>query len=134
MSTLADADRLARRYPPRRTPAWLWVAVAAVLTGVSAVWLVWAAGTGANPPVSARVSSFDVLSDSAIAVTVTVERPDPSVGARCLVYAQAVSYDRVGELPLEVGPGGDRLTDVRVEVRTLKRATTAGVENCRTIG
>lgn len=131
--TTESAQRLARRYPPRRTPGWLWVALAAALATVGAGWLIWAATVGANPAVSARVSSFAVTSDNEIVVDLTVERPDPGVGVRCLVYAQAVSYDRVGELPVEVAPGGEPLTDVRVTIRTIKRATTAAVESCRAI-
>ena len=134
MTSTADDARIARRYPTRRAPGRVWIAVAAALAAVGAGWLVWAATIGANPAVSARVSAFDVLSDNAIAVQVTVERPDPSVRVRCLVFAQAVSYERVGELPLELAPGSQRLTEVRVEVKTFRRATTAAVENCRTIG
>lgn len=132
--TTDAAERLARRYPPARTPTWLWRAVAVTAGIIGAVWLAWVATVGANPPVSARVSSFQVLSDTEMRVVLTVERPDVAIGAECLLYAQAVSYDRVGELVVTVAPGGTQLTDVPVELRTFKRATTAGVEKCRAIG
>jgi hypothetical protein len=56
------------------------------------------------------------------------------VGAECLLFAQAVSYDRVGETRIRVEPGGSGLTTVRLELRTFKRATTAAVESCRKAG
>ena len=54
-------------------------------------------------------------SDTVIGVTVTVDRPDPSVAAECLVFAQAVTYDRVGETGVRVEPGGTGLTTMSVE-------------------
>jgi len=132
--TTDAAERLARRYPRPRTPRWLWVVVAVTAAAIGAVWLVWVAVVGANPPVSARIASFQVTSDTDMQVVVTIERPEVSVGAECLLYAQAVSYDRVGEVVVRVAPGGTHLTDVPVHLRTFKRATTAGVEKCRAIG
>jgi hypothetical protein len=78
------------------------------------------------------VDAFEVRSDTEIAVTVSIDRPDPSVSAECLVFAQAVSYDRVGETRVRVDAGGTGLTTIRLELRTFKRATTAAVESCRT--
>ena len=125
------AARLARRYPPKHTGRW-WIPVALVLAAAGTVWLVWAGGYGATGSVTARVDAFEVRSDTEIAVTVAIDRPDPSVGAECLVFAQAVTYDRVGETRVRVDPGGTGLTIIRLELRTFKRATTAAVESCRT--
>ena len=125
------AARLARRYPQQRTGRW-WLVAALLLAATGTVWLVWAGSYGAAGTVTARVDAFDVRSDTTIAVTVSIDRPDPSVGAQCLVFAQAVSYDRVGETRVRVDPGGTGLTTVRLELRTFKRATTAAVEACRT--
>ena len=127
------AARLARRYPPKHTGRW-WIPVALVLAAAGTVWLVWAGGYGATGSVTARVDAFEVRSDTAIGVTVTVDRPDSSVAAQCLVFAQAVTYDRVGETQMRVEPGGTGLTTIRLELRTFKRATTAAVESCRTAG
>jgi hypothetical protein len=124
--------RLARRYPPR-TGHW-WIPVALVVAAAGALWLVWAGSYGATGTVTARVDAFDVRSDTTIGVTVTIDRPDPSVGAECLVFAQAVTYERVGETRVRVEPGGTGLTTVRLELRTFKRATTAAVDSCRTGG
>ena len=125
------AARLARRYPPKRSRRW-WIPVAFVIAAAGTLWLVWAGSYGATGTVTARVDAFEVRSDTTIAVTVAIDRPDPSVGAECLVFAQAVSYDRVGETRVRVDPGGSGLTIVRLELRTFKRATTAAVESCRT--
>jgi uncharacterized protein DUF4307 len=125
------AARLTRRYPPRRS-GWWWIPVALLIAAAGTLWLVWAGGYGATGAVTARVDAFQVRSDTAIDVTVSVDRPDPTVGAECLLYAQAVTYDRVGETRVRVEPGGSGLTTVRLELRTFKRATTAAVESCRT--
>jgi len=127
------AARLARRYPPQRSRRW-WIPAASVIAAAGTLWLVWAGSYGATGTITARVDAFEVRSDTAIGVTVTVDRPDPSVGAECLLFAQAVSYDRVGETRIRVEPGGSGLTTVRLELRTFKRATTAAVESCRKAG
>ena len=127
------AARLARRYPPPRRRRW-WVPAALVLAAAGVAWLAWAGGYGATGTITARVDAFEVRSDTTIGVTVTVERPNPEVGAECLLYAQAVTYDRVGETRIVLEPGGSGLTTVRLELRTFKRATTAAVESCRTTG
>ncbi len=125
--------RLARRYPPQRTGRW-WIPVAIVLAAAGGLWLYWAGSYGATGTITARVDAFEVRSDTVIGVTVTVDRPDPSVAAECLVFAQAVTYDRVGETWVRVEQGGTGLTTVRLELRTFKRATTAAVESCRKAG
>jgi hypothetical protein len=108
--------------------------VAVVLAVAMGAWLVWAGSYGATGTITARVDAFEVTSDTTISVTVTVDRPDPSRGAECLLYAQAVSYDRVGETRVEVPAGGAGLTTRTLELRTFKRATTAAVEACTVVG
>lgn len=127
------AARLARRYPPSRPRRW-WIPAALVLAAAGALWLFWAGTYGATRTVTARVDAFEVRSDTTMNVTVTVDRPDARLGAECLLYAQAVTFDRVGETRVRVAPGGSALTTVRLELRTFKRATTATTESCRTTG
>lgn len=129
----SDAERLARRYPRPAVPRWAWIPLAAVLAVVGGAWLLWTALYGANPAVAGRVSSFDVVSDHQVNVTLTVQRPDPSVPAVCTVIAQAVSYETVGQLPVEVAPSGRELQDITVQVKTLKRATSASLEGCTVV-
>lgn len=133
MDVVTDPDaaaRLARRYPPPPRRRW-WIPLATVLALIGAAWLVWAGGHGATGVVTARVDAFTVRSDSLIDVTATIDRPDPTRGAACQLYAQAVSYDRVGELTVTVPPGGEALTRLEVPLRTFKRATTAVIDSCR---
>ena len=127
--TEADRERVRRRYPRQRvSPAVLALLGLVVLALVC--YVVWVATNRANPPVSGRIDTFQVASDNEITATLTIDRPDPSVAAKCFVVAQAVSYDRVGELWVQVPPGDQRLTKVPVSVRTFKRATAVTVDSC----
>ena len=134
MGIVTDPDaaaRLARRYPQKRASRW-WVPLALLLAAIGGIWLIWAGVHGATGVVTARVDAFEVRSDTQMDVTVTVDRPDPAKGAECLLYAQAVSYDRVGETTVRLEPGGSALTTLTIELRTFKRATSASIEACRT--
>ncbi len=82
-------DRLARRYPPSRVPRPVLVGLVAAGTALALGWLVWAALAHATPDVTAQVSAFEIVSDTAIEVTVTVQRDDPSRAATCRVIAQS---------------------------------------------
>ena len=122
-------ERVRRRYPKQRfSPAVLAVLGLVVLALVA--YVVWVATSRANPQVSGRIDTFDVVSDNEMTATLTVDRPDPSVAAKCFVIVQAVTYDRVGELWVQVPPGTERLTTVPVSVRTFKRGTAITVESC----
>lgn len=130
MTLETDAARIARRYPPRRTPRWAWIPLAVALAAIGLTWLVWSALIAANPAVSARISSFDVTSDTTVSAVLTVQRPDPAVRVRCTVIAKAVSYETVGQLPVEVAASDRGLVDVPVTLRTFKRATTVDLDGC----
>lgn len=128
------AERLARRYPVR-TARWRdWRLLAAVVIAVGAAWLVWVAVAGANPAVSGRVDAFTVVSPTDVEASLTIERAAASDVVECLVYAQAANYQRVGELPVRVGPGGEPRTTLTVSLRTFASATTVQIEACRAIG
>lgn len=94
------------------------------------VWTVWTAAYKADPPVLGQIDSYLVTSDTDVTGRLTVQRPDPSLAARCLVVVQAETFDRVGEKVVVIPPGGERLTRVEVSVRTFKRATSMSVESC----
>jgi len=128
------AQRLARRYPTRQRRWADWRLLAAGLALLCLVWVGWAAVDGAVPPVVARVDAFEVRSDTEVTVTTTVEREDVSRAAQCLLFVQAVSYERVGELLLEVPAGGEHATTQETTVRTFKRGTSAATESCRAVG
>ena len=106
--------------------------VLGVLVVVMIGYVVWVASHRANPPVAGRIDSFQVVSDTETRARLTVDRPDPSVAARCFLIVQAVSYDRVGERWIEVPPGTERLTVLDVSLRTFKRGTAITVQSCTT--
>ncbi|RMB62203.1 DUF4307 domain-containing protein [Tessaracoccus antarcticus] len=125
-----DRGRIAARYP-RRKPVDILVAVVAVAALVAAISVVVVAGVQrSNPPVAAMVRQFDVTSPQEIAVTIVVQRTDPGQAATCSLFAQAVSYEYVGELDVEVPPGTETLTTVSLTMKTLKQATSVSVERC----
>ena len=120
--------RIAARYPrPRRWPL---VALGVVLAVLLGSWTLWTATWHANPPVSAQVLSFTVVSDSEVSVVLHVGRSDPSVTGVCTVITQSENYQQVGELHAQIAPGTTRLTDVTVTVRTIARATSASLQSC----
>lgn len=127
--TEADAARIRRRYPPRRLNTAVLVMLGFAVIAL-VCYVVWVASYRANPPASGRIDSFQVASDNEITGVLRVDRPDPSVAARCFVVAQAVSYERVGERWIAVPAGAERLVQVPVTLRTFKRATTITVESC----
>lgn len=126
----AERERLARRYPKPLLPRPLLVGVIAVVAAVALAWLIWAALAWSSPVVSGQVPAFTVVSDTRIDVTVTVDRPDPSVPVVCRISAQAADFQPVGEVNLPVEASEHRLVDVKVSITTLRRATTAVVRNC----
>lgn len=127
--TESDQERIRRRYPPQRlSPAAMVVLGFVVFALIS--YVVWVASHRANPPVTARIDSFQVVSDNEMRATLAVDRPDPTVAASCFVIVQAVSYDRVGERWVEIPPGTDPLTRLDVSLRTFKRGTAISVESC----
>lgn len=128
-STAATA-RLRARYPRSRLPRALVVAGATAVAVAFVTWLVWTATFHANPPVTGQVSSFLVRSDTRIAVTLTVERPDPSIPATCRVIAQATDYQLVAEQTVALPPAQAKRLQVDLTLITLRRATSASVRGC----
>ncbi|MDO5735704.1 MAG: DUF4307 domain-containing protein [Propionibacteriaceae bacterium] len=129
---LSDEDRarIAARYPSRR-PLDMIVAAVAILALLGALGIVVVAGLErANPPVAGMVRQFDVTSPQEIAVTIVVQRSDPGQAATCSLSAQAVSFEYVGELDVEIPPGTETLTRVDLTMKTLKEATSVSVERC----
>ena len=125
-----DAQRIARRYPPSRTPKWLWIVVAVLMAGIGGTWLLWSAFAGANPPISAKIVSWTVTSDQTMDVRVTTQRPDPTRPAACTVAAQAESYETVGQYDIELGTGTQELEDHDIVIRTFKRPTSVKILAC----
>ncbi len=128
------AERIRNRYPRSRLPRPVVVALVGVLALAGLGWLIWTATVHSQPAVSGQLAGFRVVSNAATEVTLTVERPDPSVAARCLVIAQAIDFERVGEVEVAVPPSAHQLVDLPVTIKTLRRAISASVDSCREIG
>jgi hypothetical protein len=124
------AERLRRRYPRPRLPRPVLVALVALLVAVAGWWLVTTAWQRARPPISAEVSAFQVETDTKINVTLTVERPDPSLPVTCRVVAQANDAGIVGEQAVTVPAAAARQMELSVTLITLRRAVTAEVRGC----
>ena len=100
---------------------------------VAGGWLIWVASVRANPPVSARIAAYTVQSDTRITATLTVDRPNPARPVACRVLAQATDFQPVAEQLVRVRASTSRVVDVRVDLTTLRRATTAVVRECSLI-
>ena len=64
-------------------------------------------------------------------VTMTVQRPNPSIVATCRVLAQSTDFQPVAEQEVEVPASAAELVDLTVELTTLRRATSASVSGCQ---
>jgi hypothetical protein len=131
MATDEAAERLRRRYPKSRLPKPVIVVVVALCSVLALAWLVWAAASHADAPVSGQVTSYTVVSDREVAFTLSVDRPNPSRAAVCTVVAKATDYQAVGVLDdIEVPPRAERVVDVKMTIKTLRRATNASLRSC----
>jgi Domain of unknown function (DUF4307) len=124
------AERLRRRYPRPRLPRPVLIALVALLIAVAGWWLVTTAWQRARPPFSAEVSAFQIETDTKIKVTLTVDRPDPSLPVTCRVVAQANDAGIVGEQAVTVPASSASRLDLSVTLITLRRAVTAEVRGC----
>jgi Domain of unknown function (DUF4307) len=124
------AERLRRRYPRPRLPRPVLIAVVVLLVAVAGWWLVTTAWQRARPPISAEVSAFQVETDTKINVTLTVQRPDPSLPVTCRVVAQANDAGIVGEQAVTVPAAAARQMELSVTLITLRRAVSAEVRGC----
>lgn len=127
-----SADRLNRRYPPRRRSRWLLVLVLTILIAGGLSWLGWTAWHHSHPQVSGRISLWKVQSDRKADFTLTVDRRNSDMPAKCRVIAQATSYEHVGELTVAVPATKHRIVDVKKTIRTLHRATSVSLDKCWT--
>jgi hypothetical protein len=119
-----------RRYPPPRVPRAALVVAIGLGVAVALGWLIWAALFHSQPAVTAQVSAYSVVSDTAIDVTLTVDRRDPGQPVTCRVLAQAADLSNVGEQYVAVGAATERVVDQKLTLVTLRRATIATVEGC----
>lgn len=126
-----DEVRVATRYPKSRLHGWPVMLLAIVLGTAMIGWLIWAGMDRSRPDVAAQVHSFSVVDDNQIEVTLMVDRRDPERHALCTIVAQSEDFERVGELLVTIPTGQSRTIKSSYTVRTIKRATTAIVQNCQ---
>jgi Domain of unknown function (DUF4307) len=124
------AERLRRRYPKPRMPRPLLAGLIGVGVVLALTWLVWTALMHARPTVAGHVQAFDVTSDTSVAVTISVERRDPSLPVSCRVLAQAADFQPVGEQQVLIAPSSARVIDVNLVLTTLRRATAVMIKGC----
>ncbi|HET9648468.1 MAG TPA: DUF4307 domain-containing protein [Microlunatus sp.] len=128
------AERLRARYPRSRIPRPVALALIGLVAAVGLGWLVWAGFVYATPQVDAQVQTYVGDGDRSVAVTLTVERRDPSIPATCRIVAQATDFETVGEREVAVPASDARLVNLQVDVVTLRRATTAVAKGCTSDG
>jgi hypothetical protein len=124
------AERLSRRYPKPRVPLPLLVVAIGIGVAVALSWLIWAALFHSQPAVAAQVSAFSVVSDTAIDVTLTVDRRNPAQPVTCRVLAQAADFSSVGEQEVAVAGTTARVVDQKLTLVTLRRAATVTAKGC----
>ncbi|MFC7622443.1 DUF4307 domain-containing protein [Microlunatus sp. GCM10028923] len=130
----AAAERIRNRYPRSRVPRQLVVALVGICALAGLGWLIWVATIHAQPAVSGQLAGYRVISDTETEVTLTVQREDPSIPVTCLAIAQAIDFERVGEVQVAVPPSEHELADLTVRIKTLRRASSASVDGCRLQG
>jgi hypothetical protein len=105
-----------------------------VLVGIgvalAGTWLVMTAWQRGRPPAVAEVSGFQVVSDTKVDVTLSVERPNPAVVVTCRLIAQAQDLQLVGEQAVSLPASNQGRVDVVVNMVTLRRAVSASVRGC----
>ena len=126
------AERLRRRYPRSRVPRPVVLVLVGIGVALALSWLVVTAWQRARPPVVAEIKAFHVVSDTKIEVTLSVERPNPSVVATCRLIAQAQDLGLVAEQAVSVPPSDQRRVDIVVSMTTLRRAVSPSMRGCTT--
>ena len=124
------AERLRRRYPKPRVPRPAKVAIVGLGVLIAMSWLMWAALVHSRPAVAAQVAAYAVTSDTAISVTISVDRRDPSVPVTCRLIAQAADFQPVAEQQVAIEASTARVVDKRIVLTTIRRATSASVKGC----
>lgn len=130
-TTQEDQARIGARYPKTGVTTWLIVGCALVATIAGAAWLIWTSLFHANPALVAQVESFVITSSGEASATIKTQRNSVEVAGTCTIVAQAVTFERVGELEIAIPSGGTLLSEHPVTIKTLKRATSVSVEGCR---
>lgn len=126
-----DEARIQARYPKRSATDYVLGGVASVAL-LGAIAMVVVAGVEqSNPPVVGMVRGFEVPSATLVTTELVIQREDPSTPVVCELYAQAESYETVGEATVQIPPGVEKLTTVVLDVKTMREATSISIDHCR---
>ncbi|TIC83257.1 DUF4307 domain-containing protein [Nocardioides sp. GY 10113] len=131
MST--DQDSLEQRYgAPSRTGRIAVAAVGGAIVAALLGWLVWTADFWADPPVSSKMLTNDVLDDHTATVTARIQYGDGPVEATCTIRAIAHDKTIVGEVTVSPDPADG--PDHTWEISTDRRATAVDWLGCTAEG
>jgi len=125
---------LANRYgapSPARRRALVGLVVLVAAAGLA--WLAWAAIYQSTPKVQSDSTGFEIVDDHSATAEFTVVRSDADIRATCFLRAIAEDHSIVGELTEAIRPGAET-TQVKVTIRTERRATTVELLGCTAPG
>ena len=123
-------QRPVQRYgAPRPWSRPLAVACTVTLAVLGLGWLVWAGLYHAQPAVSERLRTFDVLGPGVVSATIDVER-EPGVAVACLLEAQAADHFVVGERQVRIPAGPEQTVTRTYRIETERPATNAVLDGC----
>lgn len=129
MTTQRPAGRYGSRGRSTQTPRWTrWALLGGVLVLGLVVAVVGYTKFGPKP-IEAKQTSFQVLDDSSIRVTIDVTRDQPDQAAVCVLEARAQDGDESGRKEVLVPPG-NATTQLTTVLRTSKRAVLGEVFGC----
>ena len=106
----------AEKLPAKRVRVLVAIIALGVIIAMS--WLIWAALVHSRPAVSAQVAAYTVTSDTAMSVTISVDRRDPSLPVTCRLIAQAADFQPVAEQQVAIEASTARVVDKRIVLTT----------------
>jgi hypothetical protein len=124
------ADRYGAPSPVRKR-ALLALVITLAVAGLA--WLAWAAVYQSTPKVQSEANGFEIVDDHTATAEFTVVRSDVDVRANCFLRAIAEDHTIVGELT-EAISSGPETSQVKVTIRTERRATTVQLLGCSSPG
>ena len=110
-------------------PASSWRPVAAVISVVGLIWLLWAGLHHARPEISQRLISFTVTDSREIFIRYEATRRDPNRELTCTLVARDIDKLIVGQVD-DVIPAGQGYIDRTTPIPTRNLAATATVLRC----
>lgn len=129
-----DEARIRARYPKRTAADYALGALASVAVIGAVATVILTGFSQSNPDVVGMIRGFDVVSPTQVRTEIVLQRKDPATPSVCELYAQAESYETVGEATVQIPPGTEKLTTVVVDVKTMREATAISISSCSAEG